>query len=42
MNYELNSVLFVNLGFNPLETDETATNGNLRLCLKLKPQVKCQ
>lgn len=27
--------------FNPFETDKTA-NGNLRLRLKWKPQIKCQ
>ena len=26
---------------NPFETDKMAANGNLRLCLKSKPQVKC-
>ena len=28
--------------FNPFETDKTAANWNLKLCLKLKPQIKCQ
>ena len=28
--------------FNPFKTDKTAANGNLRLCLKWKPQVKCR
>ena len=27
--------------FNPFRTAKAATNGNHRLCLKLKPQVKC-
>ena len=26
---------------NPFKTDKTATSGNLRLCLKWKPQAKC-
>ena len=28
--------------FNPFKTDKTATKGNLRLCLKWKPQAKCR
>ena len=28
--------------FNPFETGKTAADGNLRLRLKWKPQIKCQ
>ena len=28
--------------FNPFKTDKKAANGNLRLCLKWKPQAKCR
>ena len=28
-------------GFNPFKTDKMTANGNLRLCLKWKPQGKC-
>ena len=27
---------------NPFKTDKTAANGNLRLCLKWKPQANCR
>ena len=28
--------------FNPFKTDKTTANGNIRLCLKWKPQAKCR
>ena len=28
--------------FNPFKTDKTTANDVLRLCLKSKPQLKCQ
>ena len=31
----------INHLINPFRTAKAATNGNHRLCLKLKPQVKC-
>ena len=36
-----NAFYFMLKAANPFKTDKTAANGNLRLCLKWKPQATC-